>query len=132
MAKGLNKVQIIGYLGAAPELRKTQADKSVAGFSVGVTAYPAKETEWFRCVAWEKQAETLAQADKGALVYIEGRLQTKEFTDRDNNTRKYQEVVVRDFLFLNSRQASAMTQAADDNDSGAGNLDDFDADELPF
>jgi single-strand DNA-binding protein len=128
MATGLNKVQIIGFLGAAPELRNTQTGKAVTSFSVGVTAYPAKDTEWFRCTAWEKQAETLAQADKGAKVYIEGRLVTKEYTDRENVTRKSQEVVVRDFLFLDKKGTSTPASA----DSGAGDLDDFDADELPF
>jgi len=92
----LNKVQIIGRLGKDPEVRTTQNGKSVASFGVAVDdGYgDNKATEWFNVVAWEKQAEFAGKyLGKGRLVYVEGRMKTREYDDKDGNKRKVTELV---------------------------------------
>ncbi len=109
--RGLNKVQIIGNLGRDPELRSTPTGKPVANFTVAVSRVGrdaggerTEETEWFRINAWDKLAETCAQyLKKGAKVYVEGRLQTRKYSDRDGVERTSVEVVANELLMLDSR-----------------------------
>ncbi len=109
--RGLNKVQIIGNLGRDPELRYTPTGKPVANFTVAVSRVGrdaggerTEETEWFRINAWDKLAETCAQyLKKGAKVYVEGRLQTRKYSDRDGVERTSVEVVANELLMLDSR-----------------------------
>jgi single-strand DNA-binding protein len=115
MAKGLNSVQIIGNLGADPDLKYTNSGKAVVSASVGVTTYPETDTEWFKVEAWEKQAEAIAKAGKGTRMYFQGRLKTEKWTGKDGQERSRMKLVVRDFLFLDSRQ-QAQAQVQDDAD----------------
>src|SRR5918912_4587419 len=86
MAKDLNKVVVIGHLGVDPELHSTQQGTLVATFRVAASrtwtdaaGTRQEETEWFRVVAWEKLGEICNQyLQKGARVYVEGRLQTRK------------------------------------------------------
>lgn len=111
MVRGLNKVQIIGHLGRDPELRATPAGTAVANFTVAVNRTrkdPAgqlvEETEWFRVVVWEKLAETCHQyLAKGDPVYVEGRLQSRKYTDREGIERTAVELVANVLLMLGGR-----------------------------
>jgi single-strand DNA-binding protein len=121
MARGLNKVMIIGNLGRDPEMKYTQTGTPVTQFSVAVSrsrkspdGQQIDETEWFRVVAWERLAETCNEyLRKGSKVYIEGRLQTRKWTGQDGQERTTVEVVANEMLLLDSRQ-----QGGFEGDSG--------------
>jgi len=97
----LNKVILIGRLGADPEMRYTTDGAPVATFNIATTeAWRDKssggwqeKTEWHRVVAWRNLAERAEQLKKGNLVYIEGKIQSREFEGRDGNKRKIVEIV---------------------------------------
>lgn len=105
---GLNKVQLIGYLGRDPELRYTQSQNAVATISVATTRkYKDRndkiieETEWSRVVVWGKQAESCEKfLKKGSLIYVEGRLQTKSWEDEHAVKRWTTDVVAERVQFL--------------------------------
>ncbi len=111
MANSVNKVIIVGRLGRDPELRSTQSGQAVASFSIatnerwtGKNGEPEERTEWHNIVVWGRQAELCRDyLAKGSQVYLEGRLQTREYTDRDGNQRKATEIVARDIVFLSGR-----------------------------
>jgi single-strand DNA-binding protein len=98
---GVNKVILVGNLGRDPELRYTQGGTPVLNFTLATnegwtdkaTGQRQERTEWHRVVLFGKQAETLNQyLAKGRQVYVEGSLQTREWTDRDGNKRYTTEV----------------------------------------
>ena len=111
MAYGLNKVMLIGHLGSDPELRYTEGNVPVASFSIATNeSYKDQNgnmvdrTEWHRIVAWRKLAELFGEyLKKGMKVYLEGKLQTRSWDDKDGNKRYMTEVVVSDFMFLDSK-----------------------------
>ena len=115
MARGLNKVLLIGNLGRDPEMKYTQQGTPITNFSIAVSRSRKSpdgqfidETEWFRIIAWEKLAETCNEyLRKGSKVYIEGRLQTREYTTQDGQQRQSIEVVANEMLILDSRQQGA-------------------------
>lgn len=110
MAKGVNKVTLVGYLGKDPELKYTPGGAAVATFSIATNeSYKDKEgnqkehTEWHRLVAWNKTAEIVAEyLKKGSLIYIEGKLQTRSW-EKDGQKHYMTEVVVRDIQFLDRK-----------------------------
>ena len=135
MSRGLNKVMIIGHLGRDPEMRYTPSGRPVTTFSVAVSrswnssdGERRSETEWFKIVAWGNLAEICKKyLFKGQQVYIEGRLQTRRWEDKDSQQRTSVEVV-----------ANEMTMLGDRRDKGAGDDSfdeippDIDEDEFPF
>lgn len=108
---GVNKVIIIGNLGRDPELRYTSNSHPVCQLSVATTrAYTnrnddrVEETEWHRVVVWGKQAENCNQyLSKGRQVYVEGRLQTRSYEDKEGIKRYSTEVVADTVQFLGGR-----------------------------
>jgi single-strand DNA-binding protein len=121
MARGVNKVILLGNLGKDPESRFTPSGTPVTTFSLAVNRNVKEgdgwkeQTEWVRCVAWERQAETIGQyVKKGNQLYIEGRLQTREWTDKDNIKRYTTEVIVQDFTLIGSKGQNA--GSGDDQD----------------
>ena len=109
--KSLNKVQIIGHLGADPELRYTANGVAVATFSVATNeSYKndndewQERTEWHNIVAWRRLAEVAGEyLSKGRQVYIEGRLQTRSWEGQDGVKRYTTEIVARDLILLGGR-----------------------------
>ena len=105
---GVNKVILIGNLGADPELRETSSGNKVCNFRIATSEQWAnrdgekqEHTEWHRIVVWGRQAETCAQyLAKGRQVYVEGRLQTRKWQDRDGRDRWTTEVVAEQVVFL--------------------------------
>ena len=95
MASGLNKVLLIGRLGKDPEVRYTTTGGSVATFSVATNenwtdknGQKQERTEWHRIVAWGKLGEICGQyLSKGREAFVEGRLQTREWTDKEGHKR---------------------------------------------
>lgn len=109
----INKVILIGNLGADPEVRYTQNGTAVANFRVATTETWTKDgkkeeqTEWHRIVAFARLGEICGEyLAKGSRVYIEGRLQTRKWDDRDGNTRYTTEVVAREMKMLSPRGSS--------------------------
>jgi single-strand DNA-binding protein len=107
-----NKITIVGYLGRDPELRYTPSGTAVCDFSVATTerrrgrdaAEGEEITTWFRVSMWGRQAEVANQyLTKGKLVYVEGRLSQREWTDRDGNKRTSLEVHGSDLQFIGTR-----------------------------
>src|SRR5262244_294678 len=101
----VNKVILVGRLGRDPETRFTSSGQAVANFSVATdetykdrAGERQKRTEWHKIVVWGKQAE-IAQKylRKGSLIFIEGRIQSREYQDRDNNKRTSFEIVCNNF-----------------------------------
>lgn len=108
MTRGLNKVMIIGHLRQDPEMRYTSSGKAVTSFSVGVPRswHDAQgdrheETEWFTVVSWGGLAEICQQHLRdGDRVYIEGRLQTRQWQDEQGHTQRATEVIAREMIML--------------------------------
>jgi len=106
---GVNKVILIGNLGIDPELRYTQNGQPVANFRIATSenwtdknsGEKVERTEWHRIVVWGRTAEHCSQyLSKGRTVYIEGRLQTREWEDKEGQKRFTTEVVAQTVQFL--------------------------------
>lgn len=109
---GVNKVILIGNLGRDPELRYTQNGQAVANFSLATSetwrdkssGERVEKTEWHRIVAWGKTGELCSQyLSKGRQVYIEGRLQTREYEDKEGIKRYTTEIVANQVTFIGNR-----------------------------
>lgn len=119
---GLNRVQIIGYLGRDPEMRTTPTGKSVTNFTVAVDdTYNDRDgqrrtrTEWFYVVTWGKLAEACGQhLCRGRQVYVEGRLATRDYTVNDE-PRRTVEIVASTVQFLGSKQFPVGSESSSDS-----------------
>lgn len=140
----LNKVILIGNLGADPELRHTTSGQAVANLRLATTrswkpegaSERKEETTWHGVVVWGKQAESCAEyLRKGRQICVEGRLTEKEWTDKDGNKRKQIEVVAENVIFLGGGgkdagggrlgAAVAVQGGADGGTTGLGRDDDI-------
>ena len=141
---GINKVIIVGNLGRDPEVRYTASGSAVANFSVATsetwndksTGEKKERTEWHRIVAWDKLGEICGKyLSKGRQVYVEGKLQTRSYDDKDGVKRYTTEIIAQDVQFLGGRDASDSGRPAgggpDREPTGrpAGPADD---DDIPF
>ena len=107
----VNKVILVGRLGNDPEMRATQSGNPVANFNIATSEFRTDQsgqrqenTEWHRIVVFGRQAETCKQyLSKGRQVYVEGRLQTRQWTDQQGQNRSTTEIVARDVKFLGER-----------------------------
>jgi len=105
---GLNKAMVIGNLGKDPELRTTGSGKSVCNFSVATneswkdaSGEKQERTEWHRIVVWGPQAEACGKyLAKGRQVYVEGRIQSREWEDNDGNKKYTTEIIANSVVFL--------------------------------
>jgi len=173
VSRSLNKVTLIGNLGSDPEVRSTTGGNRVATFSLATSrawndASGAKQekTEWHRCVVWNSKASTLADiveryVKKGDKLYVEGRIEYRQWQDKDGQTKYSTEINVRELIMLGSGRgggggggeigggeggsraarpapgakakagAAAGTTAGDDFEEFPGALQDED-DDLPF
>ena len=162
MSRSLNKVMLIGNLGNDPEVRSTSGGNRVATFSLATSrswndAAGAKQekTEWHRCVVWNTKSSQLADiveryVKKGDKIYVEGRIEYRQWQDKDGQTRYSTEINVRELIMLGGGRgnadgagarppAAAKAKAA--AGAGAGGGDDFEEfpgalqdedDDLPF
>jgi single-strand DNA-binding protein len=139
MSRGLNKVQIIGHLGRDPEMRYTPSGRPVTTFTVAVSrswntvdGERHNETEWFNIVAWGNLAEICKQyLNKGQQVYIEGRLQTRRWDDKEGVKHTSVEIVANEMMMLGDRREHASnvsgsgSDAISDDSEMAANEDEF-------
>ncbi|MDD3449980.1 MAG: single-stranded DNA-binding protein [Gammaproteobacteria bacterium] len=155
MARGINKVILIGNLGADPEVRYTAGGSAVANLRLATseswrdknTGEQQERTEWHRVVLFGKLGEIAGEyLKKGSKVYIEGRLQTRKWQDQSGQDRYTTEIVANDLQMLDGRPGSADFDAPDSGGpqrsqpqrsepqqpaSGGRGMDDFD-DDIPF
>lgn len=140
MARGVNKVILIGNLGGDPELRYTPNGTAVASFSLATTEGRKDKdgnwndhTEWHRIVAWSKLAETVGEyLKKGSQVYIEGRLQTRQWEDKEGVKRYTTEVVTQNLQMLGRRSEGSSAAAPDFPDESAEPKGEDENTDLPF
>lgn len=149
MAKGFNKVILMGNLTRDVEVRTTPSGQSVANFSLAVSrswkgqdGQQQEQTSFINCVAWGKVGEIIAQyVKKGDPLLVSGRLDQRSYEDKDGNKRQAVEVNVEDFNFIggrsggeNSGASSASAPAAKSKDVVIEDIDDkpIDLSEIPF
>ena len=141
----INKVILVGRLGRDPEMRYTPSGAAVANFSLATderwssNGETQKRTEWHNIVVWSKLAEICNQyLTKGRLVFIEGRLQTRDWEDKDGNKRRTTEVVASDMKMLGGRQEGGPPGQAVPAETGSGSESSNDMevgitdDDIPF
>ena len=154
MARGVNKVILVGNLGRDPEMKYTASGAAIANITVATSeswndkqsGERVEKTEWHRVVAFQRLAEIMGEyLKKGSQVYIEGKLQTRKWQDQNGQDRYTTEVVANDMQMLGSRGGDAgnrgqgagsgfrnnppAQQQAAPADSGSGGFDD---DDIPF
>jgi len=146
----LNKVMLIGYVGADSEMKFTAAGIPVANFSLAVKEVykngdgeKKTNTLWIHCVAWRRWAEIVGEhVSKGKFLYVEGRLQLRAYEDREGQKRNVTEVVVTTLRFLGSakngngtksNESSKAAEPADEGDNPFSEPQSESADEnIPF
>jgi single-strand DNA-binding protein len=128
----VNKAILVGRLGKDPEVRYTSGGQAVANFTMA-TEYAYKDkngerqkrTEWHRIVAWRKLAEIVQQyLRKGSLIYIEGRIETREWQDKEGQKRYTTEIIANEMRMLGGKGDGAAAGAAPT--SPASRSDDLD------
>lgn len=149
MAKGFNKVILMGNLTRDVEMRTTTGGQNVANFSLAVTrswkgqdGQMQDQTSFINCVAWGKPGEIIAQyVQKGAPLLVSGRLDQRSYQDKDGNNRQAVEVVVEDFNFVGGGRgddagapARLSSSNSKSNDVVIEDIDDkpIDLSEIPF
>ena len=130
----VNKVILVGRLGRDPETRYTGGGQAVANFSIATdetykdkNGERQKRTEWHKIVVWGKQAEIAQQyLKKGSLIFIEGRIQSREWQDKEGQKRTSFEIVASNFRMLGGRAdgAAAGAGGGSHRSGGGGDFDD--------
>ena len=148
MARGVNKVILVGTLGQDPDTRYTPSNAAVANLSIATneswkdkqTGEQKEKTEWHRVVMFNRLAEIATEyLRKGSQIYIEGKIQTRKWEDKDGNDRYTTEIVANEMQMLGGRSAgntssSSMNSTSSEEISSPKNPqenDDFD-DDIPF
>ena len=129
MSRSLNKVTLIGNLGNDPEVRSTSGGNRVATFSLatsrswnGPSGDRQEKTEWHRCVVWNTNTSKLADivekyVKKGDKLYVEGRIEYRQWQDKEGQTRYSTEINVRELIMLSARSGGGGEY---DGDGGSG------------
>lgn len=134
---GVNRVILLGNAGQNAEMKSTSGGKSVANFSLAINQ-PFRDkkdgnqrVEWVRCVAWDKLAQIAEKfVAKGTVVFVEGRLQTRKFEDREGGTKTVTEVVV---ASLRVRGRAKTSNHSDNNhDAAVSSATDTESEAVPF
>jgi single-strand DNA-binding protein len=136
----LNKIQIIGRLGRDPEVRYTQSGTAIANFSVATTekykgsdGNMVENTEWHKVVAFGRLGEVCGEyLAKGSLVYAEGKVQTREWEDKDGGKRYTTEIVIREMKMLSGKGESSGGGRGDNRGEGRGDSEPQNYEDVPF
>lgn len=136
----VNKVILVGHLGRDPEVRYTEDDKAIANISVATSeswkdksGEKQEKTEWHRVAFFGKLADVVGQyLVKGSQVYVEGRLQTRKWQDKDGQDRYTTEIIADRMQMLGGKgQAAQEEPAAEKPAKGPGKFDELE-DQIPF
>jgi single-strand DNA-binding protein len=122
MPGGVNKVILVGHLGADPDMRYTPSGQGVCEMRIATSeswndknGQRQERTEWHRIVVWGKRAEVCSKyLAKGRQVYVEGRIQTRTYDDKEGNKRYITEVVAQDVQFLGGGQGGGRDNRSSD------------------
>ena len=129
MSRSLNKVTLIGNLGNDPEVRSTTGGNRVATFSLATSrswndasGSKQEKTEWHRCVVWNTKSSQLADivekyVKKGDKIYVEGRIEYRQWQDKENQTRYSTEINVRELIMLGGGSGGGARAAGSDADA---------------
>jgi single-strand DNA-binding protein len=137
----VNKVLLIGNLGRDPEVRFTTGGSAVANFTLATTdrwndqatGEKKERTEWHRVVVWGKQAEIAGEyLRKGRQVYVEGALQTREWTDKEGTKRYTTEVKALRFQMLGKRDDAPVSMSQETTPAVAEPAAGYNEDDIPF
>lgn len=137
----VNKALIIGNLGQDPEIKYTQSGSPVANLSVATserwkdknTGEQKEQTEWHRVVVFGRLAEIAEQyLKKGSKVFIEGKIQTRDWEDAEGNKKYITEVVAREMTMLDSRASTDSSASSSDNSAKDTAKDDNFEEDIPF
>ena len=117
MAGGVNKVILVGHLGADPDMRYTPSGQGVCELRLATSeswndknGQRQERTEWHRIVVWGKRAEVCSKyLAKGPQVFVEGRIQTRNYDDKDGNKRYITEIIANDVQFLGGGKGDGAT-----------------------
>lgn len=112
-----NKIQLLGHLGGIPEVRTTQSGQKMARMRIATNetyrnnaGEKVTDTQWHTCIAWGKTADIAEQfLHKGSEVMLEGRLQYREYVDKDGHTRTAAEITIANLLLMDKRQNTEPT-----------------------
>jgi single-strand DNA-binding protein len=127
MARGVNKVILVGHLGRDPEVRYAPSGQAIANVTIATsdswkdknTGEKQEKTEWHRVVFFSRLAEIVGEyLKKGSQVYVEGRLQTRKWQDKEGNDRYTTEIVANEMQMLGSRQGGGAPAEDFNQDSG--------------
>ena len=140
---GVNRVFLIGNLGANPEVRSTQGGQTVANLRLATTerwtdrnGQKQEQTEWHNVVVWGKQAEIVGQyLTKGRQIYVEGRIRTRQWQDQQGQKRYTTEVVAQRVQMLGGRPDSGredMGATVPPDDSASADFGGGPDDDIPF
>jgi single-strand DNA-binding protein len=140
---GVNKVILVGNLGANPEMRFTQGGQHVANLRLATTerwtdrnGQKQEATEWHRVVVWGKQAEIVGQyLTKGRQVYVEGRIRTRQWQDQAGQKRYSTEIVAQNVQMLGGRGERSPEEAGavvGTDEPAAGDFGPSPDDDIPF
>ena len=141
MSNGLNKVLIIGNLGNDPEIKYTQSGSPVANLSIATSerwkdknsGEQKEQVEWHRVVLFSRLAEIAEQyLKKGSKVFIEGKLQTRDWEDSEGKKRYTTEIIAREMSMLDSRQSADNSQQPRSDSSTEGKSDEGFEEDIPF
>ena len=136
-SSSLNKVMIIGNLGAEPEMRFTPGGSPVTTFRVATNRVyntpdgdRKEETEWFSVVTWSRLAENCNRfLTKGQKIYVEGRLHSRTWDGTDGQKHSRTEIIANNVIFLDKRMAAANPEEKIDEGEGGGDIEPQD---IPF
>ena len=128
MAGGVNKVILVGHLGADPDMRYTPSGQGVCELRLATSeswndknGQRQERTEWHRIVVWGKRAEVCSKyLSKGRQVFVEGRIQTRNYDDKDGNKRYITEIIANDVQFLGGGRDGAGRDGAAGGGGGGG------------
>ncbi|ALD21843.1 single-stranded DNA-binding protein [Hymenobacter sp. DG25A] len=138
---GINKVILVGNLGKDPEVRHLEGGTNVAHFTLATNDYykdkqgnRVERTEWHNITAWRGLAEMAEKyLKKGQQVYVEGKLRTRQFQDKDNQTRYITEIVADEISMLGGRPHNDDTPAAEQSAAAPTTFrQEPELDQLPF
>lgn len=137
---GINKVILVGNLGKDPELKYLEGNIARANFSIATSEFhkdksgnKIEQTEWHNIVVWRSMAESAEKLlKKGTQIYLEGKLQTRQWIDKDGHKRNITEIVGESFLVLQRKDSNVPNPNISDDSSNV-NFDDLGKkDNLPF
>ncbi len=136
----LNKVMLIGNLGRDPEIKYLEGNIARVGFSLATTEYfkdkngnRTEQTEWHNIVMWRSVAENAEKMlKKGTQVYIEGRIHSRQWTDKEGQKKNITEIVADTFKILGKRESVSSQGSGSSGYEQETNFDDMNSKDIPF